>query len=122
MKRIFSLKRNEEIGKIIQLRKYIKNDSFVIYFFLKNDSKYARACISVSKKVGNAVVRNKIKRQIRAMIVEIFDFNINNDYVIIVKHNYVNYDFDENKSKLNDLYNKIISNSTRSDKKWKKDF
>lgn len=117
MKRIFSLKRNEEIGKIIQLRKYIKNDNFVIYFYLKNDSKYARACISVSKKIGNAVTRNKIKRQIRAMIVDVFDFNINNDYVIIVKHNYINCNFEENKSKLNDLYNRIISNTTRSDKK-----
>ena len=117
MKRIFSLKRNEEIGKIIQLRKYIKNDNFVVYFSLNNNLKYARVCISASKKIGNAVTRNKIKRQIRAMVVEIFDFNINNDYIIIVKNNYINYNFNENKCKLSDLYTRIISNTTRSDKK-----
>ena len=75
MKKKYSLKRNEEIAKIVHLRKYVKNSVFVMYYFENLENEHSRICISVSKKNGNAVVRNKIKRQIREMVTDIFDFN-----------------------------------------------
>lgn len=39
----------------------------------------------VGKKLGNAVVRNKIKRQVRSMVDDCFDFNEAFDTIIIVR-------------------------------------
>ena len=108
MKKKYSLKRNEEIAKIVHRKRFVKNDCFIIHY---NESKieHTRVCISVSKKIGKAVVRNKIKRQIREMITALFDFETKKDYVIIVRNNYTFNDFSANKEKLNDLYLKINS-------------
>ena len=39
-----------------------------IVFFTKNEQAYSRFGIVTSKKIGNAVIRNRAKRQIRAII------------------------------------------------------
>ena len=113
MKKVYSLKRNEEIAKIIHLKKMVINDVFVIYFS-SNNERHGRVCISVSKKNGIAVVRNRIKRQIREMVTDIFDFSLKYDYVIVAKRNFLNNDFTKNHEKLNELYLKLIS-KLRSD-------
>ena len=109
MKKKYSLKRNEEIAKIVHLRRFVKNDCFVIHYN-KNNCEHTRVCISVSKKMGKAVVRNKIKRQVREMITAIFEFDKKIDLVIIVRNGYAENEFSLNKEKLNELYLKIISN------------
>ena len=109
MKKKYSLKRNEEIAKIVHSRKFYRNDIFVVYF-TKNEQQNSRVCISVSKKIGHAVTRNKIKRQIREMVTDIFNFEIKIDFVIVVKNKYLEEEFSSNKSKLQELYLKIISN------------
>lgn len=108
MKKKYSLKRNEEIASIVQQRRSVRNSAFIV-FFRKNNLDYSRVCISVSKKLGIAVVRNKTKRQVREMVTDICDFNLNYDFVIVVKNLYFNNDFQANKNKLNELYSKIIS-------------
>ncbi len=45
--------------------KSVANRQFVIYTKTNKDLEHFRLGISVSKKLGNAVVRNKIKRAIR---------------------------------------------------------
>ena len=112
MKKKYSLKRNEEIAKIVHSKRFYKNDIFVMYY-LKNNELNSRVCISVSKKIGHAVTRNKIKRQIREMVTDIFNFEIKIDFVIIVRNKYLNNDFLTNKNKLQELYLKIISNKEK---------
>ena len=51
--------------------------------------------LSVGKKIGNAVTRNKVKRQIRSMIDQIY-FKNNFNCIIIVKKSYLNHTFNEN--------------------------
>ena len=41
---------------------------YIIIYLLKNDLGYNRYGIVTSKKIGKAVVRNKVKRQLRAII------------------------------------------------------
>ncbi len=114
MKKKYSLKRNEEIAKIVHHQKFIKDACFVIYYTKNEKTEHARICISVSKKNGNAVIRNRIKRQIREMVTSLFDFSKNIDYVIIVRNEFLKNSFSNNQEKLNALYLKIQSN-LRSD-------
>lgn len=109
MKKKYSLKRNEEIGKIVQKRVLEKNNCYVIYYQPNENIGHSRICISVSKKLGKAYFRNKIKRQVREMITAIFDFNLSYDFVIIIRKDYPEIDFEHNKNKLEKLYLRIIS-------------
>ena len=86
----------------------VKNSSYVIYYD-ETINEHSRVCISVNKKTGIAVIRNKIKRQIREMVTDIFDFSLTIDYVIVVRNSYLENNFVENKEKLNELYLKIKS-------------
>lgn len=83
------------------------NRSFIVYY-LKNDLDHARIGISVSKKLGKAIVRNKIKRQVRMMVREAIDLNSNYDYIVIVRNKYLDLDFNSNLKELKYLYKKIL--------------
>lgn len=109
MKKINRVKRNEDFQTIIHKKKSVVSRLFVVYYN-KNDLDHFRVGISVSKKLGNAVVRNKIKRQVRSMVQEIFDPTQKKDYVVIVRNNYLYKTFDENKQDLMKLHKKIVSN------------
>lgn len=72
MKKINVLKENREFNRIINTKKGHKYKNFIVYVEY-NKMKYNtnnpyQFGISVSKKIGNAVVRNRLKRQIRSII------------------------------------------------------
>ena len=73
MKKEYRVKKNEDFSLIIKEKQSLANRSFIIYY-RKNDYPNARVGISVSKKIGKAVVRNKIKRQVRMMVQQTIDF------------------------------------------------
>ena len=106
MKKNFRVRKNEDFNKIISKKISLASSSFIIYKN-KNDIDHGRVGISVSKKLGKAVVRNKIKRQLRMMICECFSFEENIDYIVIVRKNFLNHTYLENKSELESLYKKL---------------
>ncbi|TCT12242.1 ribonuclease P protein component [Natranaerovirga pectinivora] len=82
MKNYESLKTNKEFKSTYSLGKSYANKYLVMYV-LKNNLETNRLGISVSKKVGNSVVRHRITRLIR----EFFRLNqcrLKNGYDIIV--------------------------------------
>lgn len=105
MKKEYRIKKNEEFQTIIQKKQSVANKKFVIYY--KNNEEHLKVGISVSKKLGNAVVRNKTKRQVRMMVQQVFDKTKKRDFIIIVRNKYLLDSFENNKKDLEYLYNKI---------------
>ena len=64
MKNIVTLKNSREFGKVYNQRESFANKYLVMYL-RANSLDYSRIGISVSKKVGNSVVRHRITRLIR---------------------------------------------------------
>ena len=103
MKVVNRIKKSNDFSIVINKGTYDRLPSFKV-FTLKTDNKYARVGISVSKKIGGAVTRNRAKRQVRAMCDQIISYNdLSYDIVIILKYTFLETSFDDNKSQLSDL-------------------
>ncbi|MBQ2639629.1 MAG: ribonuclease P protein component [Bacilli bacterium] len=103
MKKKFIVKKSYEFDNIIKNNDIVKNKGFIIY---KKENKldYNRFGISVGKKLGNAVYRNKMKRRIKNIIDSInTKNNINYDYIVILRSMGKNYKYRELQEKLTDL-------------------
>ena len=95
------IKKNEDFQKVFKRGKSFANRQFVVYVMPKQDQKHFRVGLSVSKKLGNAVKRNQIKRYIRQALLELReDVKQDVDYVIIARHGAAALDFHETKNSL----------------------
>ena len=94
------IKKNKEFQQIFKKGKSFANRQFIVYV-LKSDQPEFRLGLSVSKKVGNAVTRNRIKRYIRQTFLELKDDLLPNaDYIIIARPQAATLDFHESKKSL----------------------
>ncbi len=84
MNKKYIITKNEEIQEIIKVGKKINNKYFLV-FYRENNYNYSRYCISVNKKIGKSNVRNKLKRQLKDILMK-NKLSINKDYVIIVRN------------------------------------
>ena len=111
MKKINIVKRNTEFNNIIKIGKKFYSDIFFIYV-IKNNG-HNRFGISVSKKIGNAVVRNKYKRRIKD-IIDKYKFNYDGlDIIIISRPKLKEYNYNYMKDNLNKLLNMIGENNEK---------
>lgn len=79
------IKKNEEFKKVYSLGKSKANKLLVMYI-LKNGTDSSRFGISVSKKVGNSIVRHRLTRLIRESIRLNLDvFESGYDIVIVAR-------------------------------------
>ena len=93
MKKKEIVKNTWEFENIIKNGFCIKNRYYVIHY-IDNDLKYSRYGISVSKKLGNAVVRNHYKRKIRSIIDSYKkECNHSKDYIIILRKDAIDKEF-----------------------------
>lgn len=99
MKKIEIIKSSRDYTKIINTNNSKRNKYYSIYYHkTKDDNKYG---ISIPKKTGTAVQRNKIKRRIKNII----DNNKNivqkgYEYVIIVKKGIIDLTYQEMEKEL----------------------
>lgn len=85
MKRIETIKDNKLFNNIIKYGEFQKNHYYVIYN-KENEEEKRLFGIAISKKVGNAVTRNKLKRQTRAIIDNHQNlFKNNRNYIIMIR-------------------------------------
>ncbi len=105
MKKINVVRENREFTRIIQKNKPFRYKDYVIYIDKREPSVY-KFGLSVGKKVGNAVVRNKIKRQLRS-ILDKNDYKNNFDCIIIVGRGILKRSFLEMQDNLNFALKKL---------------
>ena len=91
MNKKYISKKNEEIQKLLEKSKKIINKYFIIYYAI-NKYDYNRYCISVSKKIGKANIRNLYKRRIKDILMK-NSFNNSCDYVIILRKSILDIDY-----------------------------
>ena len=98
MNKKYIIKKNEEIKNIVNNSNKIVSKYFIIYY-VNNQLKFNRYCISVSKKIGKAHNRNLYKRRIKDILMKNF-INNNKDYVIILRNSVLNSNYIELKDEL----------------------
>lgn len=106
MKKYEIVKEHKQFDDIIQTGKYKKGSIYIIYN-KESNLNFPRFGIAVGKKVGNAVIRNRLKRQTRMIINNNKNlFKNNKDYIIIVKRNALDATFQQMESNLISLLEK----------------
>ncbi|WP_209125222.1 ribonuclease P protein component [Alkalihalobacillus sp. BA299] len=96
MKKAFRIKKNEEFSMIFNKGNSVANRQFVLYVLHKEGQTHFRIGLSVSKRVGNAVMRNRIKRIIREWFHQYEDKLLQDkDYVVIARKPTAEMDFFE---------------------------
>ena len=73
MKRRYSLKRNKEFRYVYRVGKSVGSRSLVLVY-AKNRVQDVRIGLSVRKKLGNSVVRNRVKRRLRAALMPLLPY------------------------------------------------
>ncbi|NLW15495.1 MAG: ribonuclease P protein component [Erysipelothrix sp.] len=106
MKKKYRIRSNEEFQEIIAHRKFATSKNFVIYTKDKKEE-YARFGIAVPKKVANAVMRNKIKRQVKSFIQAVYKEDMKKDVILIVKKPYLDASYQDNEKDLEKLIKKV---------------
>ena len=94
MKRIETIKDQKVFNDIIKNGKFVKNEYFVIYNKEKENNTINYG-IAISNKVGNAVTRNKLKRQVRYIIDQHRNlFKNGNNYIIMIRKSCVGTNYE----------------------------
>ena len=86
------------------------SSSILNLYYLPNNLGRARVGISVPTKSGCAVVRNKIRRQIRAILSHELNLSISYDLIFIVRRKYSVEDFEVSKAEIKKLLEKVGTN------------
>jgi len=107
MKREYRLLKNEDFKKVLDHKQNVSRGNYTM-FYSKNNLTHARVGVSVSSKLGNSVVRHKVKRQFVSMIDQILDFNLNYDIVIIARKKFFDLTYKENFDSLQNDINKLF--------------
>ena len=95
MDKMNRLRSNMEFKKVYKYGKNYWNRNLILYV-MKNDLGYTRVGYSITKKIGNSVVRNRIRRQMKEIYRLKFDLIENNyDLIFIPKKNVVDISYEK---------------------------
>ena len=111
MKVINRIKKSDDFLLTIKKGKTYRAGAYTLHIS-NNPYSYTLVGISVSSKLGNAVTRNRIKRQLRSMCDSLINYTKQSlDIVIVVRKPFLDGVFNDNKSFLNDLLSAQVGNN-----------
>ena len=105
MKKNHILKHSYDFDRIIKHNRPFKYKDYIIYIERKEPSIY-KFGFSVGKKIGNAVVRNKIKRRLKN-IIDKKDYKNDFNCIIIVGKGILSRRFEEMSNNLYEALGKL---------------
>lgn len=105
MKKINIIKENEIYNRMIQTIKPYKYKDYIIYIE-RTEEKIYQFGFSVGKKVGNAVTRNKIKRQLKS-IIDKKNYQNNFSCIIMVRKSILEKKYSEMENDLLSIFSKL---------------
>ncbi len=95
MDKIYRLRSNMEFKKVYSGGKSYWNRNLILYV-KKNNLDYPRIGYSITKKIGNAVIRNNVRRRMKEINRISFNrINGNYDLIFIPKKNIVDISYKE---------------------------
>ena len=101
---LVSLKKNEDFKSLLSGKKVSNKYSTIFFKKLSDkDTKKLNLSIVTKKKIGNAVIRNKIKRRLRNIVNEAtkkIKINFDYSYLILAKKAVLDENYNEIKSRL----------------------
>ncbi len=87
MEKKYRLRKNMEFKRVYNGGKSYWNRNLILYV-RKNDLQNSRIGITITKKIGNAVVRNRIRRRIKEIIrLKLGNIKSGYDLILIPKKN-----------------------------------
>lgn len=99
------LKKNSDFKSV-----YSKGRSFatkiLVMYYKKNNLNYNRIGFSISKKVGKAVTRNRIRRLIKENLKDMNDIRIGYDIILIARVTIVESNYHEIRKNLDYVFKK----------------
>ena len=103
MKVVNRIKKSQDFIAPIRKGHAYKNQSFVIHV-INNGFTVTRVGISVSAKLGNAVIRSTTRRKIRAICDSLIDYNVHSlDIIVVPKNLFLEQEYLTNKNELEKL-------------------
>lgn len=118
LQKAYRLAQKTDFNKVYRHGKSTANRHFVLYVLPNQKVEHFRLGISVSKKVGGAVVRNRVKRLIKEIVRLQLAPRIapHHDLVIVVRKAALDLDFHEMSKSLAHVFNrgKILLKTDKS--------
>ena len=107
MKKEFRIKKNEDFSLAVKKGKRISNNDYTIYI-IDNNLNHLRVGVSVSKKIGNAVIRSTTRRKMRVIVDTTLDFSkYSKDIVVVAKKPLLDKSFKDILESFNNLKESI---------------
>lgn len=120
LRKSYRVKSEKDFQRVFDKKNSVANRAFVIYQLEKPGQKHFRVGISVGKKVGHtAVLRNQLKRYIRATLTEIIDQIPDEiDFLVIARPYIKDFKMDDVRSNLQHALKvaKIIPDNVNEEK------
>ncbi len=105
MKKQFRLQHNRDFQAVMKKHKQFVTDSVILYY--EKNNKHLRVGLSVSKKFGNAVIRNRVRRKSRAIIRALNILDLKYDVVLIARKKFINAPFAKQNKVLKQVFERL---------------